>query len=149
MIDPELSASADRMLAALDFAGQSAQQSEQHRRQMASLLRGVIETLDSLQSLATHCRSLPAAGDPGGFPVKTIELIVKQLDREIQAAGATPMDAVGQPLDLERHEVVSVRHEPTCDDDTVLEETVHGYLWQDRVLRYAKVIVSRRTPADT
>jgi molecular chaperone GrpE len=65
--------------------------------------------------------------------------MLKALDK----ADVEPMNAAGMPLDLERHEVLAVRVDPSVPEDTVLEEALRGYLWKQRLLRRARVVISR------
>jgi molecular chaperone GrpE (heat shock protein) len=63
------------------------------------------------------------------------------------------MNAAGGKLDLDLHEVVAVSQTSRAEADSVIEEAAPGYLWNGRLLRRAKVVVSsgdvhRRETAD-
>jgi len=53
----------------------------------------------------------------------------------------TPMPALGQPFDAQRMYAIG-RQASEAPVQTVIQEVTRGYLWRDRVLREAQVIVS-------
>lgn len=56
--------------------------------------------------------------------------------------GVEPMNAEGSQFDPNRHEAVA--HIPSdAPEGTVVDEAIRGYTMHDKVLRYAKVAVSR------
>jgi molecular chaperone GrpE len=63
--------------------------------------------------------------------------ILKMLDWQ----GVKRMDVVGQPFDVTYHEAL-MRQPSDAPEDTVIGELEPGYMYGDRVLRHAKVIVS-------
>lgn len=138
----DLFADADRFLAGFDFARMSAAQEEKHRRETEALLLGLIEIADSLRDLERHSGELVARGHEE-IPHKSVRLLVRKVLKLLAQAGVRPMNAVGEALDLNRHEVVEMRVGPSAADDVILEEIVDGYLWNDRTLRRARVVVSR------
>lgn len=71
-----------------------------------------------------------------------IELIYRQMADFLSRSGVKPLACVGQPFDPNLHEAIG--QVMTCDhpDQTVMYEVERGYLYHDRVLRYAKVQVA-------
>jgi molecular chaperone GrpE (heat shock protein) len=132
----------DQIVAALDVSARLAEQEERHRRETAALLRRLLGVLDSLQAVERQCRELAAAGVTQA-PHKAVNVTFRQMLQELSTVGLEPMNVVGRPLDLAQHEVVGVRHDPSVAEDTVLEETVPGYVWKHGLLRQAKVVISR------
>lgn len=52
---------------------------------------------------------------------------------------------VNEKLDSSKHEVVSVEYKDNIDDDDIIKTVLqNGYILNDRVLRYAKVSVTKR-----
>lgn len=52
---------------------------------------------------------------------------------------------INEKLDSSKHEVVSVEYKDNIDDDDVIKTVLqNGYILNDRVLRYAKVSVTKR-----
>ncbi|MCP3961113.1 MAG: nucleotide exchange factor GrpE [bacterium] len=140
MSDKHLTADVDKILEGLDFARLSAARDEKSRAEKKDLLLRLIEVADSLRALKNHCRELAEAGHDE-VPYNSVKLICRQLLAVLEGEDVRPMKAAGHPLDLALHEVVAVRPESDAEEDSVLEEVVFGYLWNDQPLRRAKVIV--------
>jgi molecular chaperone GrpE len=71
-----------------------------------------------------------------------VELLYKQVLDALGRAGATAMEAEGQPFDPHRHEALSREESPDFEEGTVIRELRRGYLFKDRLLRPAQVIVA-------
>jgi molecular chaperone GrpE len=71
-----------------------------------------------------------------------VELIHRDFLAALERLGVRPFVAVGQPFDPTRHEAVSRVERTDVDDHTVVAEPLRGYLFQERVLRPAQVVVA-------
>jgi molecular chaperone GrpE len=60
----------------------------------------------------------------------------------LERHGIRPLESVGKPFNPAEHEAVACVPS-ACDEGTVVEEFCRGYCMQDRVLRCAKVAVSK------
>ena len=69
----------------------------------------------------------------------TARLLAKALEK----AGIRELDPTGQPFNPEQQEAMATRPEPGRPANTVLDTVQKGYLLNGRVLRPARVIVSR------
>lgn len=121
------------------------QQAEESARiQREGLLRDLLSIIDNLE------RAVAAARDGGnGKPiVEGVEMVLRSMIDFLRGHGVTQLNAVGQPFDPLLHEAIdqveSAEHEP----NTVVDEFVRGYQIGDRLLRPARVAVSR-LPAPT
>ncbi len=75
-----------------------------------------------------------------------VGMLVKNFEKLLEEEGVRPIEAKGQPFDPMRHEAVElgfVEDEDT-PEDIVLEEISKGYTFHDKVLRPARVRVSKR-----
>jgi len=61
----------------------------------------------------------------------------------LEAAGVREIDPHGEPFDPSKHEALSVQPSATAEPGTVLEVVQKGYELHDRLLRPARVIVSK------
>lgn len=71
-----------------------------------------------------------------------ISLIYNKLSRTLESKGLKPMTAKGEVFDADLHE--SITQFPAPSDDLkgkVIEETERGYYLNNKVIRFAKVIV--------
>ncbi len=72
-----------------------------------------------------------------------VELIYQHLLKILREEGVKPFKSLGQPFDYSLHEAVLAVHRKGVKPGTVVEEIQRGYQYRDRVLRHAKVIVSK------
>jgi molecular chaperone GrpE (heat shock protein) len=68
---------------------------------------------------------------------------LQRVDRALDQHDLEPIICVGEPFDPEYMEVVEVVSDPERSGTEVLEEVRRGYLWHDRLFRYAQVRVAR------
>lgn len=71
-----------------------------------------------------------------------VDLIYNKLFKTLEAKGLKPMEAKGETFDADIHE--SIAQFPAASDDLkgkVIDEIEKGYYLNDKVIRYAKVIV--------
>lgn len=116
------------------------QQAEESARiQREALLRDLLSIIDNLE------RAVAAARDGGnGKPiVEGVEMVLRSMVDFLRSHGVTQLNAVGQPFDPLLHEAIdhveSAEHQP----NTVVDEFVRGYQIGERLLRPARVAVSK------
>ena len=91
-----------------------------------------------------------AAGDPA-VPKSVIEgtrLVYANLLKALADFGLEPIDAQGQTFDPAIHEALSIVPTDQVPPGKVLEQVTRGYRLRDRVLRPARVIVSKAAEAN-
>ena len=77
-----------------------------------------------------------------------VELIRRSLLQVLRQRGVVPITAQGQPFDSQTMYAVSRESRADVTENTVIQEVVRGYLWGDRVLREAQVIVGTQVARD-
>lgn len=70
--------------------------------------------------------------------VEGIRLIERKLRGVLEAQGLSPIEAVGQPFDPNRHEAAM---QGKGEEGIVVEELQKGYKFRERVIRPSKVVV--------
>ena len=100
------------------------------------------------QELVTVGDSLEAgiaagATNPGPALLEGAEATLKQLHRAFDKAGIKIIDPAGQPFDPEWHEAMVAQESADKPVNTVLTEIQKGYSLNGRLLRPARVIVSK------
>jgi molecular chaperone GrpE len=68
---------------------------------------------------------------------------LRLLDAALKQVGITELDPLGEPFDPEKHEAMTMQTSATAEPNTVLTVIQKGYAIHDRLLRPARVIVSR------
>ncbi len=72
-----------------------------------------------------------------------IELIYKNFRKILSDQGLEAMKTIGQPFDPEKHDALMQVESGDTEPDTVVDEHQKGYEFNGRVIRHAKVIVSK------
>ncbi|MDP1689786.1 MAG: nucleotide exchange factor GrpE [bacterium] len=104
---------------------------------VAKILTKVVNIVDDLD------RSMQVLEKTQDKEIKTgIQMIHKQFHKILQEEGIKPFDSKGKKLDPYQHEVIEiVAHD--SPEGTVIEELEKGYHLHDKILRTAKVRVSK------
>jgi len=106
-----------------------------------SLLKAVLPILDNLERAIDHGKKMNETGPL----LQGVEIILRQFLTFLESFGVKPVAALGEPFDPEKHEAVS-QTESDQEPDRVISEMEKGYLFHGRLLRPAKVLVSKARP---
>ena len=101
------------------------------------LIRQILPVLDDLE------RSLKTSSEENQEFRKGIELIMNKFFSILRSHGLEPMQAVGQPFDVGKHEAMMQVEKKDLPSDTVVEEPLKGYLLNGKVIRHARVVLSK------
>ena len=74
-----------------------------------------------------------------------LELTLKLFEDSLETAGVIPVDPKLEPFDPDKHEAISVVEDGKKDANTVVEVIQRGFTIQNRILRPAKVIVTKNS----
>lgn len=97
-----------------------------------------LEVLPALDNLDRFLMSIKEESDA----TKAVVMVQKQLLDGLSRQGIKKMDCVGQPFDPNLHQ--AIMEQPSDQPaGTILIEAEAGYVYHDRVLRPAKVIVAK------
>lgn len=107
------------------------------------VLRKILPILDNLQ------RGISMAGEQGMSEdmLKGMSMVARQLEDLIADYGVVPFESLNEPFDPNRHEPMTMVDRDDVEDNTVVQELERGYMMHDKVLRVARVIVSRKPAA--
>jgi molecular chaperone GrpE len=75
--------------------------------------------------------------------IEGIEMILKQFVSAMEKYHVKPFESVGEPFDPERHEAMAQQEHDEYEENTVIEEYQKGYCLKEKLLRPARVIVSK------
>jgi molecular chaperone GrpE len=106
-----------------------------------SLLKALLPILDNLERTIDHGKKM----NENGPLLQGVEIIVQQFLTILEKFGVKPVAAMGEPFDPEKHEAVS-QAESDQEPNRVISELEKGYLFHERLLRPAKVLVSKALP---
>jgi molecular chaperone GrpE len=71
-----------------------------------------------------------------------IQLVYNKLIKTLDEQGVKKIESIGKPFSVEFHEALMQRADDSVPPHTVIDELETGYIYKDRVIRHAKVIVS-------
>ena len=104
---------------------------------LRDVLLQVAPILDNLR------RSLRQETQEAELLKQGVELICGQFNDVLKGYGLAEIEAVGQPFDPEIHEALAEVPDDEHAPGTVIEEMEKGYKLNDKVVRYARVVVSK------
>lgn len=99
------------------------------------LAKDIIQVMDNLE------RAIASADKDSGI-VQGVKMVADQLYEEMEKRGLKKIEAEGEEFDPELHRAVETEeHE---NENKVLEQKRKGYMFGDKVLREAEVVVSKK-----
>lgn len=103
----------------------------------AEVISALLSVLDDLE------RSLEAGEKDPGSILEGVRLIQKSFLKALQDQGLKELKSVGEKFDPQLHDALMQVEKEGVEPDRVVEEHLKGYMLNDRVLRHAKVVVSK------
>ena len=104
------------------------------------MARELLSVVDHLSLAIKHAAE---SDEPGGLR-EGVELVYKQLHDVLEKFGITPFSSQGEPFDPKKHDAAMQEITDTVPENTVMQVFQEGYLYHDKVLRHAKVSVSKK-----
>ncbi len=108
------------------------------RNGQEDVLTKVVELCDILE----HGEDIARTATDVSQLKEGMTLIKQQFEKFLTERNVTPIPALGETLDPHLHEVLLQEENADKEDNVITEVIQKGYLFQDRVLRPAKVKVS-------
>lgn len=103
-----------------------------------SLIIKLLPTIDDLERSLSH---MTEENDVQKIK-EGIQLIYNKFIKTLDEQGVKKIESIGKPFDVEFHSAVMQRDDDSVAPHTVIDELETGYIFKDRVIRHAKVIVS-------
>jgi molecular chaperone GrpE len=101
----------------------------------------ILELLDAYENLE---RALAAVKKADASTAKGLEMVYSNMKSVLEKHGLKAIKSVGEAFDPYLHEAMMQEVDNDLDEDTILEEIQRGYTLNMKVIRYAKVKVSKR-----
>ena len=76
--------------------------------------------------------------------LKGFEMVENSLNDALKSLGVVKIDSIGEKYNPHLHHVIAVMKDENKDNDIILDEYQAGYKFNDKVIRYAKVIVNKK-----
>ncbi len=110
-----------------------------------SFIKNILPVYDDLERSLSHIDEETNPARPaGGFDStkKGLLMVYEKFGKTLEAQGIKKIDAKGKPFNVEFHEALMQQPAVNIAPHTVLEVIEPGYMYKDKVIRHAKVIVS-------
>lgn len=73
---------------------------------------------------------------------KGVELVYTKLIKSLESKGLKTFDSIGKEFNVELHDAILLTPNATVEPNTIVEEIEKGFMFHDKVIRHAKVIVA-------
>lgn len=106
----------------------------------AGVLKDLLPIMDDFERAIDNNQKVE---DPNALK-EGFQLIYSKLKHTMESKGVKPMEAIGNPFDSEIHEAIA--NVPSPSDDMkgkVIDAVEKGYYLNDKVIRFAKVVVGQ------
>jgi molecular chaperone GrpE len=109
---------------------------------MDAMLKKLIDHYDDLVRALNLLKTLENMdGIKNGF-----ELIIKNFEKLLVEEGVKPMNSEGEKFDPYKHEAIIIEEDrDDLPENTILEEITKGYYIKEKILRPAKVKISKKS----
>jgi molecular chaperone GrpE len=102
------------------------------------LIREMIPVIDDLERALHATKNNDKVGDLS----KGVEMIMNKIKNILGSAGAQQFNSLDQVFDPNKHEAISKIVTTEREHNTIIEELRKGYMFYDRLLRPAMVVVA-------
>ncbi|MDX1648241.1 MAG: nucleotide exchange factor GrpE [Myxococcota bacterium] len=107
-----------------------------------NLVKDLLPTVDNLERAIDHARQ--SGGGDFESMLQGVELVQRELLGALAKHGVEPIEPEGQPFDPNLHEAMAQEATDEVPSGTVVRVLQKGYALRDRLLRPARVMVSKR-----
>ena len=135
-------AEADNMRRRAELAGQDAK-----RCAVADVARELLPVVDNLQRGVAAAERQAAATSAGTALIEGVRATEQMLMRALERFGIRKLAALGTPFDPTLHEAMMEVDDASSAPGTVASVMEDGYTIHDRLLRPARVAVTKRSPS--
>jgi molecular chaperone GrpE len=108
-----------------------------------NLVAKVLPVLDNLDRALTSSKAICERDESFRSFYLGVQMIDQQIHKILETEGLSVLKSEGQPFDPTRHEAVLTVESRDHQPDTVINEVDKGFLFRDKVLRPARVTVSK------
>jgi molecular chaperone GrpE len=138
----------DRLLRALADAENTRRQADKtiadvRQYAISDFARELLTVVDNLQRTVQVAEKNPMTSVENSALLEGVQATLRALLQTLERFGVRPIDAQGKPFDPKLHEAIMMDDDPSQPPGTVTEVVEQGYTLRDRLLRPARVAVSK------
>lgn len=105
-----------------------------------NLIKEILPVIDNLERAMSQDQN---GEDFSKHLLEGVELTLKGLLGTLEKLGLKPLKSLGEPFDPNFHEALVMEASKDVPEQRVMQEFERGYMLKDRLLRAAKVVVSK------
>lgn len=144
-LEAKLQESEDRALRAVSEADNTRKRAEKdvanaHKFGVEKLVKELMPVIDSLEQALS---AADESNDALESMREGVALTLKMFEDAMAKFQVSPIDPLGQPFDPNQHEAMSAQPSPDHEPNTVMAVFQKGYSLNNRVIRPARVVVSK------
>ena len=124
----------------LKEAVEALQNSDQDEDMLINSLLSIADGLESGLRVKNE-----ASGIELGPWIRGMEIVYERVIELLEKLKIKPIYSSGKPFDPSLHKAVAVEYNPWVDENTILAEHRRGYMRGNKVIRYAEVVVNKKT----
>jgi len=106
-----------------------------------NVVKDLLPSVDNLERAIDHARQGEEGSQEG--LLEGVELVLREILAVLTRHGVVPVEAQGQPFDPALHEAMAQIEDASVPGNTVVQVFQPGYQLRGRLLRPARVVVSR------
>ncbi len=103
----------------------------------------ITELLPVLEDFNRMMKLLDEKHDMETFK-KGIDIVYDKFRKILEKQGLKEIDSVGKPFDVNLHDALMQEENNKLEPDTITNEIEKGYYLKDKVIKHAKVVVSKK-----
>lgn len=102
----------------------------------------ITDLLDVLDDMDRAQKQIDATGEIDQIK-EGVQLVFNKLRQTLQSKGLKPMETKGKDFDVDQHEAITEIEAGDEWKGKVVDEVQRGYFLNDKIIRYAKVVVGK------
>ncbi len=113
------------------------ERAEFHEYSAGALIRKIIDVVDNIERAIASWKSDNLKDEH----VRGLEMIYKNFYKTLEGEGLRSINVINEQFDPCKHEIIN-KMKSDKPEGAIIEEVQRGYMFKDKVLRHAKVIIS-------
>lgn len=107
------------------------------------LIKELLPVLDDIDRVLHNSAKFLESTPEAKTYIDGVKLVQQNLLKVFEGRGLKRIESVGKKFDVEYHEALTQMDQEGAEPETVIQEYAPGYTLHDKVIRHAKVVVSR------
>lgn len=107
------------------------------------LIKELLPVLDDIDRVLHNSAKFLESTPEAKTYIDGVKLVQQNLMKVFESRGLKRIESVGNKFDVDYHEALTQMDQEGAEPETVIQEYAPGYTLHDKVIRHAKVVVSK------